>query len=79
MDLRRIRKKSPRAAADPGGSPQGWPGARRLVLKVVYWLAVLIVSLVIVFLLVLLFESLDDSSVDQGTGTDGQPAGLLGL
>jgi hypothetical protein len=39
---------------------------RRLALKALYWLAVLIVSLVIVFLLVLLFESLDDSSVDQG-------------
>ena len=41
---------------------------RKITLKVVYWLAVLVVSLVIVFLLVLLFESLDDSSVDQGSG-----------
>jgi hypothetical protein len=41
--------------------------ARRLALKALYWLAVLVVSLVIVFLLVLLFESLDDSSVDQGS------------
>jgi hypothetical protein len=51
---------------------------RRIALKVVYWLAVLIVSLVIVFLLVLLFESLDDSSVDQG-GRSGEPTGLLRL
>jgi hypothetical protein len=41
---------------------------RKIGLKVLYWLAVLVVSLVIVFLLVLLFESLDDSSVDQGSG-----------
>ena len=39
---------------------------KRLGLKALYWLAVLIVSLVIVFLLVLLFESLDDSSVEGG-------------
>lgn len=41
--------------------------ARRVALKVLYWLAVLAVSLVIVFLLVLLFESLDDAGVDQGS------------
>lgn len=40
---------------------------RRIALRVLYWLAVLIISLVIVFGLVLLFESLDDSSVDQGS------------
>ena len=45
--------------------------ARRIALKALYWLAVLAVSLVIVFLLVLLFESLDSSSVDQGTSTSG--------
>jgi hypothetical protein len=39
---------------------------RRILLKVVYWVAVLAVSLVIVFLLVLLFESLDDAGVDEG-------------
>jgi hypothetical protein len=39
---------------------------RRLALKTIYWLAVLLVSLVIVFLLVLLFESLDDAGVDEG-------------
>ena len=40
--------------------------ARRIVLKALYWLAVLAVSLAIVFLLVLLFESLDDAGVEQG-------------
>ena len=39
---------------------------RRIALSALYWLAVLAVSLVIVFLLVLLFESLDDAGVDQG-------------
>jgi hypothetical protein len=38
----------------------------RIALRILYWLAVLAVSLVIVFLLVLLFESLDDAGVDQG-------------
>jgi chromate transport protein ChrA len=52
---------------------------RKLALKAVYWLAVLVVSLVIVFLLVLLFESLDDSSVDQGSGSGARPAALLRL
>ena len=41
--------------------------ARRIALRVLYWLAVLAVSLVIVFMLVLLFESLDDAGVDQGS------------
>ena len=50
---------------------------RHLALKALYWLAVLAVSLVIVFLLVLLFESLDDSSVNQGSGAVVLP--LLGL
>ena len=45
--------------------------AKRIVLKTLYWIAVLAVSLAIVFLLVTLFESLDDSSVDQGAGVVG--------
>jgi hypothetical protein len=58
--------------------------ARRIARKVVYWLAVVVVSLVIVFLLVRLFESLDDSSVDPGAGTTTSgglvlPPSLLGL
>jgi hypothetical protein len=36
---------------------------RRIALRVLYWLAVLVVSLVLVLALVMLFESLDDSSV----------------
>jgi hypothetical protein len=41
---------------------------KRIALRVVYWLAVLVVSLALVLALVLLFESLDDSSVDPGSG-----------
>ena len=52
---------------------------RRILLKVLYWAAVLIVSLVIVFLLVLLFESLDDSSVEQGSDAATQASALLRL
>jgi hypothetical protein len=48
---------------------------KRILLKTLYWLAVLAVSLVIVFLLVLLFESLDDAGVDEG----GVLLPLLGL
>ena len=40
--------------------------ARRIALKILYWLAVLIVSLAIVFALVLLFESLDDAGHRRG-------------
>ena len=40
--------------------------AKRIVLKTLYWIAVLAVSLVIVYMLILLFESLDDSSVGEG-------------
>jgi hypothetical protein len=40
--------------------------ARRIALRILYWLAVLIVSLVIVFALVMLFESLDDAGIDEG-------------
>jgi hypothetical protein len=42
--------------------------ARRIALKVAYWLAVLVVSLAIVFTLVLLFESLDDAGIEEGGG-----------
>jgi hypothetical protein len=48
---------------------------RRIALKVLYWLAVLAVSLALVLALVLLFESLDESSV--GGGVAVPP--LLGL
>lgn len=52
--------------------------ARPMLLKVLYWLAVLIVSLVIVFALVMLFESLDQAGVDQGsTGSGGVVLPLL--
>jgi hypothetical protein len=50
---------------------------RRILLKVVYWVAVLAVSLVIVLFLVKLFESLDDSSVDNGGGGGTSTGGLI--
>ena len=40
---------------------------RRIALGALYWLAVLVISLVIVFCLVLLFESLDDAGINQGS------------
>jgi hypothetical protein len=39
---------------------------RRVALRVVYWLAVVAVSIALVLALVLLFESLDSSDVDSG-------------
>jgi hypothetical protein len=39
---------------------------RSLLLKVLYWLAVLLVSLVLLVLLVLFFESRDSSQVGNG-------------
>jgi hypothetical protein len=39
---------------------------RRIALRVLYWLAVLVVSLVLVLALVMFFESLDDSRVGAG-------------
>ena len=41
---------------------------RRAVLKVLYWLAVLVVSLAILVGLILFLESRDDSSVDGSLG-----------
>jgi hypothetical protein len=40
--------------------------ARRIALRVLYWLAVLVVSLLLVLALVMFFESLDSSSVGSG-------------
>jgi hypothetical protein len=41
---------------------------RRLALKVLYWLAVLVISLAILIGLILLLESRDESSVNGGLG-----------
>jgi hypothetical protein len=38
----------------------------RILLKILYWLAVLVVSVVLLVLLVLFFESRDASEVDGG-------------
>jgi hypothetical protein len=47
----------------------------RLFAKVVYWLAVLVISLALVVVLILFFESRDDSSLDRGF-TPGAPVAL---
>ena len=39
---------------------------RKLVLRILYWLAVLIVSLAVLVGLILLLESRDDSSIEGG-------------
>ena len=39
----------------------------RIIVRIVYWVAVIAVSIARVLALVLLFESLDDSSVDEGS------------
>jgi hypothetical protein len=46
----------------PGAGSRG----RRIALKVVYWLAVLVISIGILIALILFLESRDNSSVDQG-------------
>ena len=38
----------------------------RILLKILYWLAVLVVSVVLLVLLVLFFESRDESEVEGG-------------
>jgi len=51
---------------------------RPLLLKVLYWLAVLLVSLVLLVLLVLFFESRDSSQVgggEAGVGISDPPVG----
>lgn len=44
---------------------------QRLLLSVVYWLAVLVVSIALLVALVLLIESRDQSSVDDDQGRAG--------
>jgi hypothetical protein len=44
---------------------------RVVVLKVLYWLAVLVVSLALLVLLVLFFESRDSSQVEDGEARGG--------
>jgi hypothetical protein len=47
---------------------------RKLALRVLYWLAVLVVSLAILVGLILLLESRDDSSIDGGAVIVSAPA-----
>lgn len=50
------------------GSRDGLPRGRRMVLHVAYWTAVVAVSLLLVYALLLFFESRDASSIDGGSG-----------
>jgi hypothetical protein len=45
---------------------------RKILLRILYWLAVLVISLAILVGLILLLESRDDSSV----GASAEPAGV---
>ena len=46
----------------------------RLLLKALYWLAVLAVSLALLVGLILFFESRDESAVERGGGLPPEPA-----
>jgi hypothetical protein len=43
-----------------------WIGPVRVLLKILYWLAVVAISVVLLIVLVLFFESRDESNVDNG-------------
>jgi hypothetical protein len=49
---------------------------KRIIIRIVYWVAVVAVSVALVLALVLLFESLDDSSVDEGAQQESGEAAL---
>ena len=51
----------------------------RIIVRIVYWVAVIAVSVALVLALVLLFESLDDSSVDEDSQNGGNAAAALVL
>jgi chromate transport protein ChrA len=46
----------------------GWRRAGRIGLRILYWLAVLAVSVVILVVLIMLIESRDQSNVNHGGG-----------
>lgn len=54
----------PPARAGRSNSGRG----RRIAFRIVYWIAVLVVSLAILVALILFLESRDESSVDSGFG-----------
>ena len=55
-----------RTPSEPTRGPQR-RGAKRIALSVLYWLAVLIVSLAILVGLILLLESRDNSEIQSGS------------
>jgi hypothetical protein len=48
-----------------------------MLLKIVYWVAVLAISLVLVVLLILWFESRDDSQLEENSAVPALTAGRL--
>lgn len=66
----------PGTEAPADGGRQGGRAVRMLG-RVLYWLAVLVISLVLLIALVLFFESRDDSNLDTGAAA-GQPADAAG-
>lgn len=48
-----------------------------MALKILYWLAVVAISLVLLVGLVLFFESRDQSTLDEGAGTPPSPPLVL--
>ena len=60
-----IARKEPERAPAPARAREK-RGPRRILLSVVYWLAVLVVSLAILVGLILLLESRDNSEIQSG-------------
>jgi len=52
--------------ADGTDRPATYPAGVRTAKRLIYWLAVLAISVVLVILLILFFESRDQSSVESG-------------
>jgi hypothetical protein len=53
-------------AADGTDRPATYPAGVRIAKQIIYWLAVLAISVALVILLILFFESRDQSSVESG-------------
>lgn len=55
------------------------PRLRTVVVKSLYWLAVLVISLALLVLLVLFFESRDNSNLDDRDSSGAEVPALAGL
>jgi hypothetical protein len=54
------------------------PRLRTIAVKTLYWLAVLVISLTLLVLLVLFFESRDSSDLDNSRDSTGSGSAILG-